>query len=205
MLPRTVRNWQDNPALNAPRDNNEPQPFTVAQIVGQTSTSNNGQATLEQLLQEILNGDQRGATEAIELGLEVNYRLIYIIVRGGLQVLSSNPVEDQKELISQAINSLAVIDLKIRHAPAVLFCIPENDAENEPGGPIFLWLLPHLINLLDHEVDNEIRKGAAKALETCISAQVKPSTTIRCSQPVQVYLQGCIQGKDGFRNRMETF
>ncbi|MCJ1477208.1 serine/threonine-protein kinase M1 [Lambiella insularis] len=216
---RAARNEQPPNPANAQRSNGNPPPSTfAAQIVDnhasarRLSDTTDKQADLRQLLQMILDAKQDGDTlsEAVETNLEVNYRLIYTIVRAGLEVLSSqSPFDDDLEVHVQALNTLAVVDLTIRRFPEVLFCIPSGtDSSVRPGGPLFLWLMPHLINLLSLEFDKEINEAAAKVLGTALSVQTRASTSRTRLHPVLKYIQGCIKDTllrlDDFRDGKAT-
>ncbi|MCJ1394432.1 serine/threonine-protein kinase M1 [Xylographa bjoerkii] len=201
---RAARYGQPQSEVHGQQANGHPPPSTfAAQIVDnlasarQLSKSTDKQADLRQLLQMILDADHDGDTlsEAIETSIEVNYRLIYTIVRAGLEVLSShNPFENTRDVHVQALNTLAVVDLTIRRCPEVLFWVPSNnDPTVRPGGPLFLWLVPHLINLLGHRFDKEVSEGAANVLGTMLSAQTRASTSRIRLRPVLKYIQGCIK------------
>ncbi|MCJ1379315.1 serine/threonine-protein kinase M1 [Xylographa soralifera] len=164
---RAARHRQPQSEANGQQTNGYPPPSTfAAQIVDnlasarRLSNSTDNQADLRQLLQMILDADRDGdpLSEAIETSIEVNYRLIYTIVRAGLEVLSSyNPFDNTRDVQVQALNTLAVVDLTIRLYPEVLFWVPSNnDPTVRPGGPLFLWLVPQLINLLGHRFDKEM-------------------------------------------------
>jgi len=185
--------------------NGEPPPSTyAAQIVDnltsarRRSGSSGNQAHLRQLLQMILDADRNGdaLSGAYETSTEVNYRLIYTIVRAGLETLSCSPFDDQRDVQIQALNTLAVVDLTIRRCPEVLFCDSQNnDPIIRPVGPLFLWLIPHLVNLLSNETNPDIREGAVEVLRTALKVQTRASTSRSRLHPVAKYLQGCINGR----------
>ena len=202
---RAARNEQPQGKTNGQQANGHPPPSTfAAQIVDnlasarRLSDSIDKQADLRQLLQMILDADREGhvLSEAIETSIEVNYRLIYTIVRAGLEILSSDdPFDDARNVHVQALNTLAVVDLTIRRSPEVLFWTPNNDdPTGRPGGPLFLWLVPQLINLLNHMFDKEVSEGAVSVLSTMLSVQTRASTSKIRLHPVLKYVQGCIKG-----------
>lgn len=199
MAPRVMRGSTKKLTTHDHRQNGGTPPSTVAaQIVGQPLNSDGSHAHLRELLQEILHADENGASisGAMESSLDVNYRLIYIIVRAGLEVLSStNPRGNPDEVLSQALSTLAVVDLTIRRVPGVLFHVPpEDDSTVRPGEPLFLWLLPHLINLLKQQNDAQLRAGATEVLQTAVSVQSRPTLPMTRLYPISKYIQGCIKG-----------
>lgn len=196
----------DQPLVGNPEGhaNGQPPPSTyAARIVDnltgarRRSGSSANQAHLRQLLQMILDADRNGdvLSGAHETNTEVNYRLIYTIVRAGLETLFCSPFDDQRDVQVQALNTLAVVDLTIRRSPEVLFCDPLNqDPVIRPVGPLFLWLIPHLVNLLSHETNQDIREGAEEVLTTALKVQTRASTSRSRLHPIVKFLQGCIDG-----------
>ena len=206
MAPGAVRSGQSRSAHAERLTNGDPPPSTyAAQIVDnltsarRRSSSSNNEAHLRQLLQMILDADRNGEAlpGATETSIEVNYRLIYTIVRAGLEVLSpSSPFENYTDVQVQACNTLAVVNLTVRRSPEVLFCTSEiNDPITRLGGPLFLWLVPHLINLLRYDIYKEIMEEAEKVLHTALSVQTRTSTLRTRLHPVLKYLQGCTTGR----------
>ncbi|MCJ1281221.1 serine/threonine-protein kinase M1 [Xylographa opegraphella] len=201
---RAAKPGQPQSEVNGHQMNGQLPPSTfAAQIVDnlasarRLSDSTDKQADLRQLLQMILDAERDGdpLSEAIETSIEVNYRLIYTIVRAGLEVLSSdNPFDNTRDVQVQALNTLAVVDLTIRRYPEVLFWVPgSNDPTVRPGGPLFLWLVPQLINLLSHGLDKEVSEGTANVLGTTLSVQTRASTSRIRLRPVLKYIRGCIK------------
>ena len=185
--------------------NGDPPPSTyAAQIVDKFTSARrrphpSDNEALRQLLRMILDADHNGKAlpGGTETNIEVNYRLVYTIVRAGLEVLfSSSPFEDRTQVQVQACDTLAVVNLTIRRSPEVLFCTSEtNDPIIRPGGPLFLWLVPHLVNLFRYDMSKEITEVAEKALRTALSVQSRTSTLRTRLHPVLRYLQGCITGR----------
>lgn len=205
MGPRAGRHDQPRGINGEGYSNGEPPPSTyAAQIVDnltsarRRSGSTGNQGHLRQLLQMILDADQNGdaLSGAYETSTEVNHILIYTIVRAGLETLSCSPFDDQRDVQVQALNTLAVVDLTIRRCPEVLFCDSQNDNPVvRPVGPLFLWLVPHLVNLLSYETNQDIREGAAEVLSTALKVQTRASTSRTRLHPIVKYLQGCINGR----------
>ena len=160
----------------------------------------NSQAVLRQLLREILDTDQgvKSSKHSVESNTEINHRLIYVIYRAGVETLDNNdPFNRESDLRTQALDSLAVIDLTIRQSPDVLFYIPQpNGTRNQPDGPLFLWLIPHLTNLLIYPKSTEIQAGAESILKNALSVQNISTASKTRLQPIRKYIQGCIKGID---------
>ena len=185
--------------------NGEPPPSTLAaQIVHNIETANdrpggNARAHLQELLQMILQGevdDSSASQRALDETLDENYRLITVIVKACLEPLcSDDPFVDRSALRRQARDSLSVVDLTIRRSPDVLFRIPTQQTPSVSyGGPLFLWLIPHLINSVRTE-DEDVLSGTNKIIETALWAQRRPASLIYGRQPVLRYIRGCMRGK----------
>lgn len=207
----TARNERVRRPINHPPSNGEVPPSTyAAQIVdnltnGSRGRPSDGQALLQQLLREILQPDHDGQAlpGAIETAIDVNYRLIYVIVRAGLDVLHhENPFDHQLDLQSLALQCLAAIDLTIQRFPDVLFFVPLGvQPQDQPQGPLFLWLVPQLANLLNRDISDQIRYEIEKILKRAIHARTKSGSLKTRFHPVSKYIQGCIKGNDGLLSK----
>ena len=153
---------------------------------------------LKDLLQRILEADRRGIFQdgAFDSNLEVNHKLICVIVRACLvfpKPLSSS--DDQHDAFEQAKDCLAVIQLTIRKFPEVLYVLlQDEDTYTRPDGPLFLWLIPHLLSLLHFRIERDVRDGAKQVLETMLAVKKTPVTLKSKPLPVHGFIQGCIHG-----------
>ena len=183
----------------------DPPPSTfAAQIVqnltghGRRSGRGTGPSHLRQLLQRILDGDRSDDPQAgtIETDLDVNFRLIYVIVRAGLDILSSpNPFDEEEDIRSQALDCLAVINLTIKRSPQVLFHVSSpHEPDVGPKGPLFVWLMPRLISLLRPHVEERLLNAAATVLKTALAARAGSLSLKSRPNPVLKYIRGCING-----------
>ena len=185
--------------------NGDPPPSTFAAQIVQNLTSARDRpghgpkpTQLPRLLQQILDGDRRGDSQygAVETDLDVNYQLIYVIVKAGLENLSTpNPFDDQEALVAQGLDCLAVITLTIKRSPAVLFAVPSShETSIALKGSLFLWLIPQLTNLLRLESHEKLIEATRTTLETAVSIQASSYTSKTHLNPVVKYIQGCING-----------
>ena len=179
----------------------EPPPSTLAaQLVDKYSKSSrrsqlNQSGAFRQLLEELLHiEDESGDPAPIEeTNVLVNYKLIYVLVKAGLDPLRQNNPFDNN-LLGQALNSLTVIRKTLERCPGVLSFIPVDDGtRSEPGGPLYSWLVPQLLGHLEEGNENAIRVGAEEALRAAISAQRRAyDRKVQCG--VLRYVQCCIEG-----------
>lgn len=185
--------------------NGEPPPSTfAAQIVhnlenakDQPFRASSG-IHLRELLQRILDADRVGNAEdgAFEDSLEVNHKLICVVVRACLlsPAINADPFEKQKDVHDQAYDSLAVIEVTIRRCPDVLLAlIRGTESYAGPEGPLFLWLIPHLLNLLgDPRGDDELCAGIKRVIRTALFANGRANTSFRS---MLRFVQGCLEGE----------
>lgn len=178
---------------------NPPASTVAAQIVenltqGQYPARQPDKEEFQRLLQEILNPDDDGddIAESIETNVDVNCRLIYVVVRAGLESLS-NPdgFEDLDEIHKQAIASLAVVQLTVRRSPEVLLSTLHGPQQ---VGSLYLWLVPRLFILLGSTEDYDIRRRICETVKTTLTAG-KASFKQNKFLLIQKYLQGCIKGQ----------
>ena len=203
MLPRGRTSGWAHTASNDHSSNRDlPSSSIAAQIVDNLTSSTRRrtprhEAALWELTSEILKNDLQGdASNAnFDESIEVNHSLIYVIFRAGLQTLdSNNPFDPQDHDCTQGLQSLSVIDLTIRRCPVVLYVHCGHEVRNRPSGPLFLWLIPQLINLLTDKTNNEIRIAAEKTLKTALSTQRHPMASRFRLHPICKYIIGCIKG-----------
>lgn len=149
--------------------NHLPPPSTIAaQIVHNHIRSNNvarqepeNDALFGQLLQEYLRNPM-----AEEATVETNAQLISVVVEAGLDVLVKDNPFAPDTLTQQAKDSLTVISYTIEKIPGVLlFTGIGNDGDNLP---LFLWLLPKILNLLGRRHTAIIQKDLCNVLDTSI-------------------------------------
>ena len=200
-----ARTGSGRPVFSELQHNGEPPKSTLAaQLVnhftdGKKHSRNQDQETFRQLLQEVLGSEdeQYPRTEAIETDSVVNYKLIYVIFKAGLEALhSEDPFGQQDEKHKQAVDSLAAIELTIRRSPEVLFAAPSNQ-ESDPKlkGPLFLWLVPKLLNLTGKSQDRGITDCVIQLLKTSLINEKKVHSKGKNLNLVLKYLKGCIKGQ----------
>lgn len=187
------------------RPSGDPPTSTLAaQIVdnlsqGRINPNHEDRENLRKLLQEILSTDDESeeAIEMIESRVEINQRLIYVIVKFGLECLTNDdPFNDPNGLKKQAIESLSVVELTLRRSPEVLFSVTQGYGKDLPlNGPLHLWLIPRLFQFLIRIEDRDICQRTLQVLQTTLGVERKPSLLQGRFQVILRYTQGCIKGK----------
>ncbi|KAI4730691.1 hypothetical protein E4T49_01590 [Aureobasidium sp. EXF-10728] len=114
--------------------------------------------TFRQLLQEILN-----KTSVPETDVDVNHKLIKVVVEAGLDVLfHDDPFAQWDFLIPQAIDSLAVIEFTIQRQPDILFHNASATPDQHPH--LLLWLFPKLLMISKHSKGPQLQHSLASLL-----------------------------------------
>lgn len=166
---------------------------------GKIIPKNEDKEQLQKLLQEILQtyDESEEVTENVETRVDVNHRLIYVVVRVGLEYLfSDNPFNDKNELRKQAYESLSVVELTLRRSPEVLFSVlQDHGTELSHSGPLYLWLIPRLFMVPVQIEDSKIYVRTLQVLQTALRVERKPSLVEGRFRLIMKYAQGCVKGK----------
>ena len=189
------RSESGRPVLNELSQNAEPpQSALAAQLVnhltdGKRHHRTQDDETFRQLLREVLAAEsgQIVRTEPLLTDSGVDYKLIYVVVKAGLE----NPKWDSR----QATDSLTAIDFTIKRNPEVLFVAPQfQGPDPQPVGPLYLWLVPKLLALTGFLQDNEIIAGVLRVFTTLLVCERKTHVRRVNLRPVLKYVKGCING-----------
>ena len=191
---------QSDGAQSQPQE--EPPPSTLAAQLVDKYSKNSRRSHLKdsgafrQLLEELLHTQHasRDSAPLEETNMLVNYKLVYVLVKAGLDPLRQNSPFDS-DLLGQTLSSLIVIRKTLERCPALLSFFPENDAtRSEPGGPLYSWLIPRLLGFLEEGSDSAVKLGAEEVLRTALSAQRRAfNRKVQCG--VQRFVEHCIQGR----------
>jgi serine/threonine-protein kinase ATR len=189
---------------NANNENEPPQSTIAAQIVQNLSTKNGDpqpadRGSFQQLLVEILGagGDQTTESRVFEKDLDVNYRLVSVVTKAGLDVLlSQDPFITPENLLAQASNSISVIHLTIQNIPQILFFSPALGTEGSDVSqpPLFVLLLPKILSLVGHPTANALQDSLKDLLSLLFEATARSSGVWRRSHELLEYFRACING-----------
>ena len=200
-----ARTGSGRPVFSELQQNGDiPQSTLAAQLVnhftdGRKRSKNQDQETFRQLLQEVLDAEdeQHPRPEAFETNSNVNYKLIYVIFKAGLEVLNSeDPFSRPDEQDKQASDSLAAIEHTIRRNPEVLFVVPSSqETDPKPKAPLYLWLVPKLLALTGYSESDGIRDGVIRLLKTAVVVERKVHIREVKINSVLKYIKGCTKGQ----------
>lgn len=198
------RSGSGRPILNELSQNAEPPQSTLAaQLVshftdGKKHSRNQDEETFRQLLREILGTEsgQLVRAELLETDSDVDCKLIYVIVKAGLENMNpDDPFNGKFELSRQAADSLTAINFTIKRNPEVLFVAPQFQGQDpRPIGPLYLWLLPRLLALMGCLQDSETRDGVLRVFTTLLVTGRKTHVKMVPLNPILKYVKGCING-----------
>ena len=203
-MARGGRDGSGRPALNEVHPNNEPPQSTLAaQLVNKITNDNKrlrnqDDETFKQLLREVLDNESEMTSTAItgENGFDVNYKLIYVIVKAGLHTLTQDdPFNHRGEKTRQAVESLRAIQVTLRRNPTLLFLTPtRNDNGSHQDVPLLLWLMPKLLVLLEADIHPDIGKAAEKLLDSALLVEKKTHIKGIRTRTLLRYLQAWVGG-----------
>lgn len=180
-----------------------PQSTLAAQLVSHFTDGNKhprtrDEETFRQLLREIL-GTESGQVlraETLETDSDVDCKLIYVIVKAGLEkIISDDPFNSKTEFSRQAADSLTAINLTIKRNPEVLFVASQFQGPDPwPIGPLYLWLLPKLLVLTRSAKDSETIDEVLRIFTTSFVTERETHARRVNLHPVLKYVKGCING-----------
>ncbi len=180
-----------------------PQSTLAAQLVshftdGKKHPRTQNDETFRQLLQEILDVEsgQVVRPEPLETDSDVDCKLIYVIVKAGLEKISSDdPFNGKTEMSRQAADSLTAINFTIKRNPEVLFAAPQfQGPDPRPIGPLYLWLVPKLLSIAGCVQDSETIDRVLRVLTTSLVTERKTHVKSVTLHPILKYVKGCING-----------
>ncbi|KAH0566290.1 hypothetical protein GP486_000316 [Trichoglossum hirsutum] len=179
-----------------------PQSTIAAQIVQNLSTKNGDpqpadRGSFQQLLTEILGaeGDHSAENRAFEKDFNVNYKLVCVVTKAGLDVLlSQDPFITPENLLVQASNSISVIHLTIQKTPQILFFSPTSGIEvsDKFQPPLFVLLLPKIFSLLGHPIANPLQEKLVDLLSLLFEVTTRSSGLWKRSGELLHYFRVCI-------------
>lgn len=205
MAPVVVSKSSEEPMANGSmHQNGEPPASTLAaQLVDNLTRAkqhsrHQDREDFEQLLQifeaEDQNQDQSRSDPRV--AKEESIKLIDVVIKAGLDVLSrENPFEHLRGQNQRAIRSLKVVEVTLTRCPDALYANSNTEAPcTQLPGPVYLWLVPRLLNLTLHQVDVALLTALASTLAAVVSLERRLRSRLARLYPVCRYLQGCIKG-----------
>lgn len=162
---RSVASTVTNGGHNGESHDNVPPPSTLAaQLVREHAPEtrravSNPSAAFSQLLNEILHNDSTPETDS-----QVNYKAISVVVQFGLDILSvdDDPFAQEAGLLSQARDSISVIEITIKRQPELLF-FTQNDGQS---APMAIWLFARLLKAAIHPKYRDLQLQVSSFLAT---------------------------------------
>ena len=183
-----------------------PQSSLAVQLVkhfteGQKYPKNQDQEIFRQLLHELLDADndQQLQAETLRTNSDVNYKLILVVVKAGLELRANeDPFAEQGHRHKQVTDSLAAVNVTIQRSPAALFFVPRTQ-EGSLGheGPLFLWLIPRLLVLIDQNKAVKDNDNVLKVLGTICSQRRNSHVERMKVNPIHQYFKSLLHGKLG--------
>ena len=199
------RSGSGRPVFGEMQQNGDPPQSTLAaQLVnrftdGKNRLEHQDQETFRQLLREVLGAESEQLRQAQthDTDNDVNCKLVYVIVKAGLETLASgNPFGGQSERSRQAVDSLAAVEYTLRKSPEILFVpTPGHESLPNPNGPLFLWLIPKLLGVAGQLQDDGVGDCLLKLLRTIVSVERKIHIKGVRIYSIVKYVKGCVKGQ----------
>lgn len=199
------RSGSGRPVFSELQQNGDPPQSTLAaQLVnrftdGKNHSKHQDRESFRQLLREVLGAESEQGWQAQthDTDNDVNCKLVYVIVKAGLETLANgDPFGGQIERSRQAVDSLAAVEYTLRKNPEILFIpTPGDESLPNPNGPLFLWLIPKLLNVAGQLQDEGIGDCLLKLLRTIVSVERKIHIKGVRIYSIVKYVKGCIRGQ----------
>ena len=198
------RSGSGRPALHELSQNADPPQSTLAaQLVshftdGKKHAKTPDEETFRQLLREILDTESGHMIriEPLETDSDVDCKLIYVIVKAGLEnITSHDPIHGKVKLSRQAADSLNAINFTVKRNPEVLFVAPQFQGSGpRPIGPLYLWLFPKFLSLTGCLQDRETVDAVLRLCTTFLVTERRTHSRRKSLNPILGYAKGCIDG-----------
>ena len=153
-----------------------------------------------QLIKESLGHDEDGQSN-IGPDAEVNHKLICIIVKAGIddtELEQDSPFSQPGRSEELVLRCLQVIGIAIQRSPNVLYARsgPGDLASGDENVPLFLWLLPKLLSLVVHGINDHesVSEHATTVLRQTVEAAAQCSSNHEECNTLNVYLDGITSG-----------
>jgi len=199
------RSGSGRPVFSELQQNGDPPPSTLAaQLVnhltdGKKHSKNQDQETFRQLLREVLGAESEHNSQARmhDTDHDVNYKLVYVIVKAGLETLTNgDPFGGQAGRSTQAIDSLTAVEYTLIKSPEILFILTSGqEFDPNPHLPLFLWLIPKLLAVAGQVQDDTVIDRILKLLKTTVSLEKKIHIKGVRIYSIVKYIQGCVKGQ----------
>jgi serine/threonine-protein kinase ATR len=175
-----------------PTANGLPPPSTIAAQIVNNAYVNAQQepgskVAFAQLLKEFLNDPSTD-----EPSSQLNAQLISVIAEAGLDALLKGDPFALDQLIEQGIDSIAAIKLSILRRPHLLLSARTSEDDGNPRPPLFIWLLPKLLSLLDTPSLQQIHGVVEDLLSTFVSVLSRTASLCRQAMAVLKLYQSCV-------------
>lgn len=198
------RTGSARPVFSELQQNGDPPQSTLAaQLVnhftdGKKYSKNKDDETFRQLLCEVLGAESTRDSQSHnhETDNDVNYKLVYVIVKAGLETLTDgDPFSEQAEKCQQAIDSLTAVEYTLKRSPEILFILsPNNEFSSRFGIPLFLWLIPKLLAVAGSAQNSSVKDCVLNVLRTIIVLEQENHVKGARIFSIGKYLNGCVRG-----------
>jgi serine/threonine-protein kinase ATR len=158
----------------------------AANLVNNLEPSRDEQADLQKLLAEVSQYERASDESSPEEVIEHHHKLIYVVTRTVLEVLTKGNPANEEQLLEHAAEGLDVLIATIRETPTVL-------AGSDP--PLWIWLFPRLLALVGMERCQVLQEKIRAFFQAAFGTISKTMELWALNSALFRYLQHCADGK----------
>ena len=160
---------------------------------------NHDQESFQHLLREVLDAetDQTGQEPAFDADVGVHSKLIFVIVRAGIETDGhSNPFSTREQTLALVIDSLKALTITIRKTPSVLYTTQLYATNGRSdGNSVYRWLFPKVLPLFLSFDDVRIQTQIIEILRISIQSEQDQRSLKNSGRPILKYLRSLLRGR----------
>jgi serine/threonine-protein kinase ATR len=173
-------------AMSGIKAQEAPPSTLAANLVNNLEPFRDEQADLQKLLLEVSQYERDNGESSPEEIIEHHHKLIYVVTRTVLEVLTKNNPASKEQFLEHAAEGLDVLTATIRETPTVL-------ARSDP--PLWIWLFPRLLALVGMERCQVLQEKIKAFFQAAFGAASKTMELWALNSSFFCYLQHCADGK----------
>ncbi len=214
MVGSTATRSLDNGQMNGiPRVQDAPPSTLAAHLASNLSHSrrpskHGEQEDFQRLLLEVSRHEQDPNRDtSIEAVIEHHHKLIYVVVKAVLEVLTRDDSVLNEQLLQQASDGLDILIVTIKETPEVLDHIADSDSQLQTGrnAPLWMWLFPRVLALVGRQRCDVLHEKITDFFWVSFSTVSKSLKLWTLNTSFFSYLRRCADGMHHFVNPAAAF
>lgn len=141
--------------------------------------------------------DSPGVLKSHGERVEHNHMLIYVYCRVALEGIKlDDPFLDRSHVHSELLKAVTFLRFSIKETPIVLASVDHGqDFLHRGKGPLWAWLLPHLLRILGHDMCTGLEGPIEGLLQYIMMMVYRTSGLWWLRASLSLYLRACLTGK----------